>query len=124
MKEVYCNCCGKQIQMKENTQIALEDFVFIEKSWGYFSEKDAWKNKVRHDFTVGRRNYSSQYPRIDSNTPVPDVRNIKSCHAAPDSIHAGRSKAETARGCGRNHFRPGNWSADIRIWEYTGHCSL
>lgn len=44
--KIYCNCCGKQIQMKENTQIALEDFVFIEKSWGYFSEKDGIRHKM------------------------------------------------------------------------------
>ena len=46
MKEVYCNCCGKQIKMKENTQIALEDCVVIEKSWGYFSGRDGVRQKV------------------------------------------------------------------------------
>ncbi len=32
--------------MKENTQIAVEDFVVIEKSWGYFSEKDGIRQKM------------------------------------------------------------------------------
>lgn len=43
---VYCNCCGKQIEMKENTQTALEDYVVIEKSWGYFSDKDGIRQKM------------------------------------------------------------------------------
>lgn len=43
---VYCNCCGKQIEMKENTQTALEDYVVIEKSWGYFSDKDGVRQKM------------------------------------------------------------------------------
>ncbi len=44
--KIYCNCCGKQIQIKENTQIALEDYVVIEKSWGYFSGKDGICQKM------------------------------------------------------------------------------
>lgn len=44
--KVYCNCCGKQIKMKENTQIALEDYVLIEKNWGYFSKKDGIRQKI------------------------------------------------------------------------------
>ncbi len=44
--KVYCNCCGKEIQMKEHTQVALEDYVLIEKSWGYFSKKDGIRHKM------------------------------------------------------------------------------
>lgn len=44
--KVYCNCCGKEIQFKENTQIALEDYVVIDKSWGYFSNKDGIRQKM------------------------------------------------------------------------------
>ncbi len=44
--KVYCNCCGKEILMKENTQIALEDYVRIEKSWGYFSNKDGIRQEM------------------------------------------------------------------------------
>ncbi|MCD8149443.1 MAG: hypothetical protein LUE92_07755 [Clostridiales bacterium] len=37
-KEIYCNCCGKKI----HTQIDRnrEDYVHLEKVWGYFSSKD------------------------------------------------------------------------------------
>ncbi len=44
--KVYCNCCGKEIQMKGKTQIALEDYAAIEKSWGYFSKKDGIRQKM------------------------------------------------------------------------------
>lgn len=44
--KVYCNCCGKEIKFKENTKIALEDYVTIEKSWGYFSGKDGIRQKM------------------------------------------------------------------------------
>ena len=44
--KVYCNCCGKEIQFKENTQIALEDYVVIDKSWGYFSGRDGIRQKM------------------------------------------------------------------------------
>lgn len=42
----YCNCCGKEIRMKQDTGIALEDFVAIDKIWGYFSEKDGIRQKM------------------------------------------------------------------------------
>lgn len=38
--KVFCNCCGKEIQMNENMQFAMEDYIVIEKIWGYFSKKD------------------------------------------------------------------------------------
>lgn len=44
--KVYCNCCGKEIRFQENTQIALEDYAVIEKSWGYFSNKDGIRQKM------------------------------------------------------------------------------
>ena len=44
--KVLCNCCGKEIQIKENTQIALEDYIMIEKIWGYFSKKDGIRQKM------------------------------------------------------------------------------
>ena len=44
--KLFCNCCGKEILMKENSQIALEDYVVIEKSWGYFSKKDGIRQKM------------------------------------------------------------------------------
>lgn len=44
--KVYCNCCGKEIQMDKNKQYALEDYVVIEKVWGYFSKKDGLRQKM------------------------------------------------------------------------------
>ncbi len=44
--KVYCNCCGKEINFKQDTQIAMEDYVRIEKSWGYFSDKDGICQKI------------------------------------------------------------------------------
>jgi len=44
--KVYCNCCGKEIQMNENMQFAMEDYIVIEKSWGYFSKKDGIRQKM------------------------------------------------------------------------------
>lgn len=44
--KVYCNCCGKEIKIKEDTQVALEDYIVIEKSWGYFSNKDGIRQKM------------------------------------------------------------------------------
>ena len=38
MKITYCNCCGKEIPKKEG--IYREDFLVVEKEWGYFSKKD------------------------------------------------------------------------------------
>ena len=42
----YCNCCGKEIQIKQNTEIVLEDYVNIDKIWGYFSDKDGIRQKM------------------------------------------------------------------------------
>lgn len=44
--KMYCNCCGKEIQFKQDTGIALEDFVSIDKIWGYFSDKDGFRQKM------------------------------------------------------------------------------
>lgn len=37
-KKIYCNMCGKSIRIEN--QIPMEDMLSVEKSWGYFSEKD------------------------------------------------------------------------------------
>ena len=42
----YCNCCGKEFHTKQDTQIVLEDFVQIDKVWGYFSKKDGLRQKM------------------------------------------------------------------------------
>ena len=45
--KVYCNCCGKEIWMEENMRYALEDYIVIEKIWGYFSKKDGTRQKMK-----------------------------------------------------------------------------
>ena len=42
----FCNCCGKEFRIKKDTQIVLEDYVQIDKVWGYFSEKDGLRQKM------------------------------------------------------------------------------
>lgn len=37
MGQVRCNCCGRLISQKGNNK---EDYLRIEKEWGYFSDKD------------------------------------------------------------------------------------
>lgn len=46
--KVYCNCCGKEIRMEENMRYALEDYIVIEKIWGYFSKKDGKKTESKY----------------------------------------------------------------------------
>ena len=41
--EKCCNMCGKKI--KENG-LEREDFLQMEKTWGYFSEKDGEKHTI------------------------------------------------------------------------------
>lgn len=39
--EVYCNCCGRKINSERNSSINLgEDYLHVEKAWGYFSNRD------------------------------------------------------------------------------------
>lgn len=47
----YCNCCGKELLFQESNQndgqrIALEDYVTIDKLWGYFSGRDGIHQRV------------------------------------------------------------------------------
>ncbi len=43
---IYCNCCGKEIRFHENGKTALEDYIAIDKNWGYFSGKDGIRQKM------------------------------------------------------------------------------
>ncbi len=36
---IVCDCCGKEIKKEK------EDYLEIEKTWGYFSEKDGDKHQ-------------------------------------------------------------------------------
>lgn len=46
MKKDRCNSCGRTLKMENN--ITCEDFVYIKKEWGYFSEKDG----VTHEMII------------------------------------------------------------------------
>lgn len=39
-----CNKCGKEI--KKQNQVYMEDFVEINKEWGYFSQKDGERHQI------------------------------------------------------------------------------
>ena len=38
IKKIICNKCGREIPVKDGR--AQEDFLAVEKRWGYFSDKD------------------------------------------------------------------------------------
>lgn len=42
-EKIICNCCKKIIQ--EKGTLPMQDFLHIEKEWGYFSEKDGEKQE-------------------------------------------------------------------------------
>ena len=45
MSEIRCNVCGKTIVFGEGHD--KEDYVLIQKEWGYFSNKDGRKYTLR-----------------------------------------------------------------------------
>ena len=46
MEKIVCNKCGKCL--KKEHGVILEDFLYIKKTWGYFSKKDG----VCHNFIL------------------------------------------------------------------------
>lgn len=46
-KKIVCNVCG-QLLCEETQRIAEKDWLTVEKSWGYFSDKDG----ERHRFCI------------------------------------------------------------------------
>lgn len=53
MKEYVCNKCGKFIGTEG--QIIKEDFLYVNKKWGYFSKKDG----EVHEFCLCEKCYDS-----------------------------------------------------------------
>ena len=45
MSEIKCNACGRTIIYGEMHN--KEDYLVLEKEWGYFSKKDGKKYKIR-----------------------------------------------------------------------------
>ena len=44
-KKVYCNLCGKEMIVDQ--VVSKQDYVFIQKDWGYFSAKDGESHTIR-----------------------------------------------------------------------------
>ncbi|MGN0485317.1 MAG: hypothetical protein ACI4HI_17390 [Lachnospiraceae bacterium] len=42
-KEIYCNACGRK--MERRGKFFTEDFISVQKEWGYFSKKDGTVQK-------------------------------------------------------------------------------
>lgn len=51
VEEIYCNICGEEIT--KNIHSHFDDYLHIEKVWGYHSKKDGKKD----DFDVCQRCY-------------------------------------------------------------------
>ena len=43
--QVVCNCCRRPLPVENG--IVLEDYIHVDKAWGYFSERDG--EKIAHD---------------------------------------------------------------------------
>lgn len=41
---IICNSCGKEIKIENG--VSGEDYISINKNWGYFSEKDGYTMKM------------------------------------------------------------------------------
>ncbi|MFP3153473.1 hypothetical protein LQZ18_03430 [Lachnospiraceae bacterium ZAX-1] len=41
---IICNCCGKKITIQN--EIPSEEFLHINKAWGYFSKKDGKRQEM------------------------------------------------------------------------------
>lgn len=37
---ILCNSCGKEIRHLEGEKKQVEDYISVDKTWGYFSNKD------------------------------------------------------------------------------------
>ena len=44
-KKVYCNLCGKEMIVDQ--VVSKQDYLFIQKDWGYFSKKDGEDHTIR-----------------------------------------------------------------------------
>ena len=43
-KRIICNCCGKEIHAGEG--IPKQDYLYVKKEWGYFSQKDGKMQEI------------------------------------------------------------------------------
>lgn len=56
---LHCNICGHTIKMVKGIQ--REDFLCVEKEWGYFSEKDG----ITHKFIICEKCYDKMIKKFE-----------------------------------------------------------
>lgn len=47
-KNIICNVCGKEFSTVNENEVIKNDFLFVNKDWGFFSKKDG----KTHQFVV------------------------------------------------------------------------
>lgn len=57
---VECNVCGRTLPVEKEHNIVTEDFINIEKKWGYFSNKDG----MTHSFTICEKCYDTLIKKL------------------------------------------------------------
>ena len=65
--EIYCNQCGKKLE--KCGKVSTEDFLHVEKDWGYFSKKDT----KMHSFVLCEECYDKMISRFVIPPIVTDV---------------------------------------------------
>lgn len=69
-KKTICNSCGKEIIIRN--RIAQEDYLYIKKEWGYFSEKDG----VIHEFNLCEKCYDNIVKTFQKPVQTIDVNEL------------------------------------------------
>ena len=69
-KKTICNSCGKEIIIRNG--IAQEDYLYIKKEWGYFSEKDG----VIHEFNLCEKCYDNIVKTFQKPVQTIDVNEL------------------------------------------------
>lgn len=65
-----CNMCGKEILMEND--LPKEDYVYIRKDWGYFSQKDG----ETHEIILCEKCYDSFCGALPVPASVSDTREL------------------------------------------------
>lgn len=67
--KTFCNCCGKEFSMQGD--MFLEEFLHIEREWGYFSNQDGYNlsadvcEKCLMDWMQGFRYQPEKEERVE-----------------------------------------------------------
>lgn len=71
IKEMYCNCCGKQIVVEKG--IIKEGVMSLDYSWGFFSDKDGEIHSIdlcEECYNEMIRKFKIPVEKIDSNEMI------------------------------------------------------